>query len=164
MVVRTVFISKEDHKRVFDVLERSRRSLMEADAHLRALEFDMARAKTVAARDIPHNVVALYSWVRLRMSDNSDEVTCQLALPAEADRKRGRVSVLSPIGATIIGSRVGETVLVEANGGRREVTVLGVFHDPRNELPSIEKERPAESVTLSRRWRRSAVEQRQPCA
>jgi regulator of nucleoside diphosphate kinase len=158
MLMRSVFIAKEDRERFFAMLERSRECLTEADAHLRALEFDMARARTVPAKDIPRNVVALYSWVRLRMSDTKHEITCQLVMPAEADRKSGRMSVLSPIGATIIGCRVGETVIVEANGGRREVTVLGVFHHPRSELPEIESNLPSEdSATERPGWRRNAA-------
>jgi regulator of nucleoside diphosphate kinase len=155
MLMRSVFVAKEDHKRVLDMLAHSRRSLMEADAHLRALEFDMARAKTVAAKDIPQNVVALYSWVRLRMSDNADEVTCQLVMPAEADRKGGRISMLSPLGATIIGCRVGDSVIVDSNEGRREVTILGVFHSPSAAPPAKRSEPPSTVGTSTRsRWRR----------
>jgi regulator of nucleoside diphosphate kinase len=162
MLMRSVFLAKEDHKRVFDMLERSRQSLMEADTHLRALEFDMARAKTVPAREIPHNIVALYSWVRLRMSDNGDEVTCQLVMPAEADRENGRISMLSPLGATIIGCRVGETVIVDANDDRREVTILGVFHDPRTASPAMRNERSSRTDTPGpSRWRRTALASRQ---
>jgi regulator of nucleoside diphosphate kinase len=118
----------------------------------------------VPAKDIPRNVVALYSWVRLRMSDTRHEITCQLVMPAEADRKCGRMSVLSPIGATIIGCRVGETVIVEANGSRREVTVLGVFHHPRREPPAIEEDQAAEDSARERpRWRRTAVESGSTC-
>ena len=164
MLMRSVFIAKEDHERFFAMLERSRECLTEAEGHLRTLEFDMARARTVPARDIPRNVVALYSWVRLRMSDTRHEITCQLVMSAEADCKCGRISVLSPIGATIIGCRVGETVIVEANGGSREVTVLGVFHHPRSEPPAIESDRPAEdSASGPRRWRRNAVGRAQTC-
>jgi len=164
MLMRSVFIANEDHERFFAMLERSRKCLAEADAHLQTLEFDMARARTVPARDIPRNVVALYSWVRLRMSDTRHEITCQLVMPAEADCKCGRISVLSPTGAAIIGCRVGETVIVEANGGRREVTVLGVFHHPRSEPPAIDDDRAAEDSPSERpRWRRTAVERRQTC-
>jgi regulator of nucleoside diphosphate kinase len=140
MGLRTVFIAREDHERFFAMLERSRESLMEAEAHLRDLEFDVARARTVPAGAIPRNVVALYSWVRLRMSDVEHEITCQLVMPAEADARNGRISVLSPIGATIMGYRVGETVVVETHGRCREVTIRGVFHALRDESPGAEDE------------------------
>jgi regulator of nucleoside diphosphate kinase len=151
MLIRSVYIAREDRERFFAMFERSRACLTEADSHLRALAFDMARAKTVPAREIPRNVVALYSWVRLRMSDTRHELTCQLVMPAEADPKRARISVLSPIGATIIGRRVGEAVIVESYGGRREVTVLGVFHHRRSEPSAFEDDRAAEDSATERR-------------
>ena len=49
MLMRTVFIAKEDHERFFAMLERSRECLTEADTHLRALEFDMAQWFTPTA-------------------------------------------------------------------------------------------------------------------
>lgn len=162
-MIRSVFIAREDHERLFAVLERCRRTLTEADSHLRSLEFDMARAKTVPASDIPRNIVALYSWVRLRMSDSGHEITCQVVMPAEADGNDGRISVLSPMGATILGCRVGETVIVEENSRRREVTILGVFHHPRRREQAGNCAREERAVASERpQWRQALVKREPP--
>jgi regulator of nucleoside diphosphate kinase len=135
MTTRSVFIAREDHDRFFDLLERSAASLRLSDAHVRDLLADAAHARPLPAAEIPRTVVTLYSWVRLRMADIGHEITCQIVMPAEADRRNSRISVLSPLGATIMGRRVGESVTVHDNAGPRDVALLGVYQARRPPTP-----------------------------
>lgn len=46
--------------------------------------------------------------------------------PAEVDLSRGFISVSSPMGAALVGRRVGETVTFTTPGGDRSATVVGI--------------------------------------
>jgi regulator of nucleoside diphosphate kinase len=61
-----------------------------------------------------------------------DDVTLQvravtLVYPGEADVSQGKISVLTPVGAALIGLSVSQSIEWETqSGGRRSLTVLAV--------------------------------------
>jgi transcription elongation factor GreA len=57
----------------------------------------------------------------------TDEVvTNQLVGPEEADVKKGSISVLSPLGRSMLGKEEGDEVVVVTPGGRREFEVVAI--------------------------------------
>lgn len=62
----------------------------------------------LAPRDMPADVVTMYSQV---VADDAqgNKVEVALCYPPDADPTQGRYSVMSPIGAGLLGRRVGET-------------------------------------------------------
>jgi regulator of nucleoside diphosphate kinase len=53
--------------------------------------------------------------------------TVTLVYPDEADLTQGRISVLTPVGAALIGLSVSQSIEWETvSGGRRSLTVLAV--------------------------------------
>ncbi|WP_407649143.1 GreA/GreB family elongation factor [Devosia algicola] len=52
-----------------------------------------------------------------------------MVYPVQADISRGRVSVLTPVGAALIGLRTGQSITWETRDGRNNVlTVLSVIN------------------------------------
>lgn len=85
------------------------------------------RADLVPAASLPHDVVALGSHVVF--TDEATDVTrrVQLVLPAEADIGQGRISILSLVGAGLIGLRAGQSIDWPMQDGRlRRLTVVQV--------------------------------------
>jgi transcription elongation factor GreA len=74
------------------------------------------------------NVVNLGSLVTLRFVDQKEEDEFQIVGEAEADyfAVPKRISNDSPIGASVIGRKVGETITVETPGGLTRVRILGI--------------------------------------
>jgi transcription elongation factor GreA len=64
--------------------------------------------------------------ITLMDMDTDEEVTYQLLGPEEADVKNGSISVLSPIGRSILGKAVGDEVNVKTPGGLREFEVIDI--------------------------------------
>ena len=58
--------------------------------------------------------------------DEDNEVTYQLLGPEESDVKKGIISVLSPLGKSIIGKVVGDEVRVVTPGGVRELEIIEI--------------------------------------
>jgi regulator of nucleoside diphosphate kinase len=54
-----------------------------------------------------------------------------LSYPTDADPARGRVSVLSPVGASLLGSRIGSVVRWRSpNGDESAAEVLALLFQP----------------------------------
>lgn len=88
---------------------------------------DLERAHVVATGSLGEAVVRMGSRVSFRDETTGWTQDVVLVFPAEADIERRRVSVLTPIGAALIGLSTGQTITFHSrDGARRELTVLGV--------------------------------------
>lgn len=90
------------------------------------LQTEMERAKIVPADAFPAHVVQMGSTVEFRF-DTGPQRRVTLVFPGEADFAQGRISVLTPIGAALIGLSPGQSIAWTARDGRRHrLTVLSV--------------------------------------
>lgn len=91
-----------------------------------SLLVEMERARVVADARLPADIVRMGSRVQYR-TDKNDLVDVVLVYPRDADIAQGKVSVLTPVGAALIGLRTGQSITWETRDGRRNVlTVLSV--------------------------------------
>lgn len=87
------------------------------------------RAQIVADDTDLQNVVRMGSQVRYRDDDTGDVRDVVLVYPHEADIALKRVSVLTPVGAALIGLSVGQAIAFETPSHQaRSVTILDVTH------------------------------------
>jgi regulator of nucleoside diphosphate kinase len=115
----------EDEARRLNALASSSAALFPRVAHFLARE--MERASVVADSSELRGVVRMGSQVRF-CDDRTGEVRdVVLVYPHEADITLRRVSVLTPVGAALIGLSVGQAIEFQTPGhGKRSLTVLGV--------------------------------------
>lgn len=87
---------------------------------------EVERAELLREQSQVCNAVALGSIVEF--TDGTGVRTCvEIVVPTDADTAAGRISVLSNIGAGLIGLRAGQTILwPDAAGRERPLTVLSV--------------------------------------
>lgn len=91
----------------------------DADKLLHELE----RATVVPESKLPPDVVRMGSMVSFRVEDETK--TVQLVYPKDADISEGKISVLTPVGAALIGLRAGQSITWHTRGDRRQaLTVL----------------------------------------
>ena len=69
--------------------------------------------------DLPEDVVTIGSEVTVRDDDRTQ--TVRLVMPRDADLARGRVSVLTPIGAAVLGLSKGQRITWDMADGRVKV-------------------------------------------
>jgi regulator of nucleoside diphosphate kinase len=88
---------------------------------------ELDRAHVLAAGRRPQDIVSMNSEVEFH-DDGSERVQrMTLVYPADADVSKNRLSVLSPVGAALIGVRAGESITWETPSGQlRKLTVLSV--------------------------------------
>lgn len=87
---------------------------------------EMERARVVADPKLPTDVVRMGSRVQYR-TDKDEELEVVLVFPVDADISEGKISVLTPVGAALIGLRTGQSITWKARDGRKHaLTVLAV--------------------------------------
>ncbi len=94
-----------------------------------ALEQELLRATLVAPAEVPPQVVTMNSRVRCREEVSGREYTLTLVYPQEAGP--GKVSVLAPIGAALLGLSVGQSIDWPGPGGKPlRVSILAIEYQP----------------------------------
>ncbi len=91
----------------------------------------LADASMLNVERIPHNEVAFGSKVTLKDLQRDSEVVYTLVSAEEADVSQGRISISSPIGRSLLGKKIGDSVEVKTPAGIREFEVLNLLtiHD-----------------------------------
>jgi regulator of nucleoside diphosphate kinase len=116
-----------DEQRRLSALANSSMELFPRVAHFLAQE--MERASIVPDDADLQGVVRMGSHVDYRDDSTGEAREVVLVYPHEADISRKRISVLTPVGAALIGLSVGQTIEFQTPDRRtRALTVLRVSH------------------------------------
>lgn len=90
------------------------------------IEDKMARAQVIDVSKLSGSQVKFGATVSVVDEDTEEEARYQIVGEHEADVKRGRVSVTSPIARAIIGKETGDVVEVTTPGGAKSYEILKV--------------------------------------
>ncbi|WP_439572008.1 nucleoside diphosphate kinase regulator [Phreatobacter sp.] len=118
-----IIVSERDH-RIVSGLARSALDRIPAVAEVLLDEMDRARIVSETRR--PADVVGLGSEADY-VSETGQVRTVRLVMPAEADIDAGRISILTPVGAALIGLSPGQSFgWAGPAGHRHSLTVTAV--------------------------------------
>ena len=124
MGLPSIVISKTDYERLNNVAEAARGTVPDIAEQL-SRELD--RSGVAAATTDRATRVRMGSYVEFRDNETGRVRAVQLVYPAEADPQGGRISVLTPIGAALIGLSEWQTMPWHGRSGEsRTLTVLRV--------------------------------------
>jgi regulator of nucleoside diphosphate kinase len=119
-----VIISETDREDLYAVATSALTNSRMAPAASNVLR-EIYRATIVPNDQLPTNVVAVNSCVDVRDNVAGANRRIVLVLPGETSTKPNAVSVLSPLGAALIGLSEGSSVeWCTASGDRSSITVL----------------------------------------
>lgn len=90
------------------------------------LKDKLSRAEVIDCSQVKTGIAVFGTVVRLLDMDTDEEVTYQLLGPEESDVKKGSISVLSPLGRSLLGKEVGDDVIAKTPGGTREFEVVEI--------------------------------------
>ena len=93
------------------------------EARIKQLEAKLKHA-VVVAPTVRGAVVGLGS--RVRVEESGEESVLQVVSSAEANSREGRISNVSPVGAALIGRKVGDAVTIITPGGEIRYSVLEI--------------------------------------
>lgn len=115
-------LSKEDFQRLSALVAS------QTPAAAEGLEEEISRAVVLPESEVPEDVVSMDSLVRVRDLDSGIEHDYQLVFPHEANAGEGRISVLAPLGAALIGLRANDVYeFIAPNERLKRFQVLSIF-------------------------------------
>jgi regulator of nucleoside diphosphate kinase len=112
--VPQIVVSTADYERLSDLADASMERLPEVAEELLS---EMERAKIVDAEKVPADVVSMGSTVTFT-SDNGQTRTLKLVWPVDESLDEHRISVMTPVGAALIGLAVGQSISWTARDGK----------------------------------------------
>ena len=117
----TVVLSEDD----FRLLKQFAETLP-ANPNEMTLSYELNRAVVVENDQLPPDSVRLNSHVRVKELASNTEMEFCIVMPAFADIKQKKISVLTPMGAALIGLCKGETVEWKMPAGMKKFEVMEV--------------------------------------
>lgn len=98
------------------------------EARIEELEKILKNVEIVDEDEVDLDVINVGCRVRILDVEFNEELEYKLVGSTEADSLRGKISNESPVGAALIGHKVGDTVEVETQVGVLKYTVLEIHN------------------------------------
>jgi regulator of nucleoside diphosphate kinase len=134
MHTTTLMISAFDKERlerkIDQVLTDAHRIKHKELEYVRQLAAELAKATILNPEEVPADLVTMNSEVVLEDLDSQRELRYTLSFPAESNPLEGRVSILAPVGISLLGCRVGDTVEWTVPKGLRRFRIKALTFQP----------------------------------
>jgi regulator of nucleoside diphosphate kinase len=119
-----IYITEMDKARLQSLIE------FEEGAAIVELEHEIERAIVVEPQHVARDVVTMNSRVVLHLDDEEKEVA--LVYPQDADERSGKLSVLSDVGAAILGYQEGDAIDWMVSDRTRRILIEKVIYQPES--------------------------------
>lgn len=101
-----------------------------ANAPEMSLSYELNRAIVVENDELPADSIRLNSYVKVRELTSNKEMEFSIVMPAFADIRHNKISVLTPMGSALIGLCKGETMEWKMPAGMKKFEILDVLQHP----------------------------------
>ena len=121
----TIILSEDDFRMLKQFAEN-----FPSNPNEMTLSYELNRAIVVENDQLPEDSVRLNSQVRVKELGSNKEMEFCIVMPAQADIKLKKISVLTPMGAALIGLCKGETIEWKMPAGIKKFEVMEVTQIP----------------------------------
>ncbi len=125
---REIFITEIDRDRLSRLVSHMLSDDIGADHTVLDLRHELSRARIVQPRQVSHGIITMNSLVLLSLQ--GDEAVVSLVYPEDAVDTGQNVSVLSPVGAAILGYGEGAWIRWEFPTGTADIGIREVLYQP----------------------------------
>ena len=115
-----IIITRPDYERLYNLIDSSQVAPIVGDYLLDELQ----RARIVAREDVEPTVVTMHSRFIFRDETTGDTRKATLVYPDGENIAEGRISILTPFGAALLGLSEGQSIDFETRIGERRVVTL----------------------------------------
>lgn len=91
---------------------------------------EIERAEMDALQEIDSDFVTVNSLVEIMDLEYDKRMTLKLVNPTDVDIRKGRISLLSPLGSALVGHQVGNIVKFKAPLGEKQVRITNIVNQP----------------------------------
>lgn len=96
------------------------------EMRINEMEKTLSNARVLDASQMDNSEVRVLSRVTIKNAANNREMTYQLVSEAEADLKKKRISISSPMGKGLLGKKAGELAIVKTPNGEMKFEVVKI--------------------------------------
>jgi transcription elongation factor GreA len=107
---------------------KERQSFIEG--RIMELKDKLGRAEIIDCTKVNCEKVVFGTVVTVSDLDTDEELVYWLLGPEESDLRKGRISVLSPLGSCMLGKSIGDDFKVSTPGGVRELEIIDIAPSP----------------------------------
>lgn len=115
-------ISESVYKTLYDL------SMRQKSPQVRQLGEELSKARIVKDNALKKNIVSLNSIVEFMEGSINTPVRMQIVLPAEADLRKHKISILAPISIALIGFKERDRFTWKMQSGIKHLTILKVVN------------------------------------
>ncbi len=124
------FITEYDLKRLQGFLEKARHWPQVQTDLIDSLKARIDSAAVVDQKEVPPYLVTMNCHVQVRDMTTNQDSDFWLAYPDDAASGTDKVSVLSPLGIEVLGSKSGDTVQVSNGQKKRPIRIVRILYQP----------------------------------
>ncbi|HEY1030702.1 MAG TPA: GreA/GreB family elongation factor [Flavipsychrobacter sp.] len=124
-----VIITEEDYKLLKPYVDK----LPDRNEEM-SLAHELKRAVIVTKDAFPKHCVKLNSRVSILDLDTQKVLEFTIVMPEHADIKQNKISVITPMGAALIGFRKSEEVRWKVPAGLKRFRILDVVNNPDSQV------------------------------
>jgi regulator of nucleoside diphosphate kinase len=126
---KNLILSAHEHARLLEAVERSQASWRTCAPYLNVLKQRILDATIVSPAELPKDRVAVGDRVSLLHARPHVREWVRLVYPSAHAPGQGNLSVLSPLGAALLGAQAGENVFWLVDEGPRSTCVEELIRD-----------------------------------
>ncbi len=119
-------ITKRDYDVLMHYLQTTSMDLNYDRVQAEKLIEEVKTARVVNNTEFPKDMIGLNSKVMIRNTIARQNQEFTLVLPGKVDHKNDKVSILSPLGAALLGFSKGDTITLPSARGKRFYTIVEV--------------------------------------
>jgi regulator of nucleoside diphosphate kinase len=125
-----IYVTSQDQQRLHNLLAVTAASGPRQQGDWKPLADELRRAIIVAPNQVPADVITMNSRADLVDLDNGETMTFTLVFPQDAYLEEEKISVLAPMGAGMLGYRVGDEFEWNLPQGIWRMKVTNVHYQP----------------------------------
>jgi len=128
--MRELIVNRLDYARIKKCISDAKqfKSINKAEADKLMAELDSANI--VEPEAIPSNVVTMNSIVKLSFLNSNKEVQFQIVYPDQANLKKNKISIFSPIATALIGYKVKDEIEWIVPAGLTKIRIDKIIYQP----------------------------------
>ena len=122
-------VTAADHRELSAAIVAAKKLAVYAD-QLPLLQEKLSRALVSLPGEVPPDVITMYSRAELYDLESDERLNLMPVFPIDASLEQGRVSVFHPLGAAMLGRRVGDHFAWNVPYGVRQFEVTALDFQP----------------------------------
>ncbi len=123
-------ITESDYVRLCGLVNSERNLKTEELKNLSFLGAEIKRAELVSAEQIAPDFVTMNTQMEIVDLDTGKPMVVKLVYPKDADFRIGNISVLSPLGAALLGYKAGSVISFEVPKGIKRMEIRRILYQP----------------------------------